>query len=800
MKLKLTFLTLLFSTIVFANREYTTVKSKHEIKIDGFLNPEEWQDIPSTSDFIQINPVEKGKASFQTEVKVTYDDNFIYVGAMMFDNHPDSILAQLGDRDENPNADQFRVVFDPYNQRTDGYNFTVFASGVQQDSRFQDWTYNGVWHSAVQILDNGWSVEMKIPYSALRFPNKPVQVWGLQFTREIRRYREGDQWAYVPKGDENFMRHWGELKGIENIDPPVRLSLTPYISAIADHYPASDNFNDNLSKGWSAGMDLKYGLNDSYTLDMTLLPDFSQVRSDNLVKNLGAFEVRYDETRPFFQEGTELFNNGDLFYSRRIGGAPVNQYDVYNELQEGEEIVYNPSTTNLLNASKVSGRSDNGLGIGVFNAVTSSSYAIVQDSLGNERHIETNPLVNYNITTFDQNLGNNNTMYLINTSVWRAGSTYDANVAANGGEFFFFKNNYTAEYQATISKLSNEEDYGYSYWLGAGKATGKFKFWADYEEISTNFNNNDMGLTFETGKQEVTGNFSYQEFNPFWILNWANIATDYVVTKRIDEASINRIWLGGRAMGLHTKSWTFFWGGANITPKSYLDYFEARSPGRVFIRERGKGAGINISSDYRKKFALDLGFNTSTQEYDIPSRWAWYSISPRYRFSDKFNVIYSVDINQDKNQIGFSTFDGDSPIFGRRDVWSTTNTLNAKYLFMNNVSLSLQARHYRSKGIYKQYLNLEDDGTVSDNPNNYDQDFNFNFFYVNLVFNYQFAPGSNLILVYKNQIIGEDQNTAFNFTQNFDSMGNLPQQNTFSIKLLYYFDYLYIKNLKKKNA
>lgn len=799
---------LIFSLIIFlscfnalAKREYQTTKTKTEIKIDGFLNDEGWQVIQPTGEFIQINPVENGKATFPTEVKITYDDQFIYVGAMMYDSAPDSILMQLGDRDESLNADQFRFVIDTYNKRTDAYNFVVYASGVQGDSRFQDWTYNGVWHSAVQILDNGWSCEMKIPYSALRFPNIPEQTWGLQMTREIRRYREGDQWVLTPKGDDNFMRHWGELKGIKNITPPVRLSLTPYLSAAANHYPTGHTFSEDMSMQWSAGMDLKYGINESFTLDMTLLPDFSQVRSDNLVKNLGAFEVRYNENRPFFQEGTELFNNGDFFYSRRIGGTPIHYYDVRDQLADNESIVSNPDKTNLINASKVSGRTENGLGIGVFNAVTNETYAEVSDDEGNKRKIKTSPRINYNITSFEKNFGNNNSMYLINTNVLREGTDYDANVTGTGGEFFLFKNNYSASYDFALTKLSDEEEYGYQYFAGFGKAKGKFKFWVDYEEIGHDFNQNDLAINYATGIQEVTGFIGYREFNPFWKLNWGNYNIDYSLNKRLGEEGINQIWIGNRVSGLLTKSWTYFWAGAFITPTEFLDYFEPRTDGMVFKRPNFTGFDFGFSTDYRKKLALDISVNQLTRHFEDKNNALTVDFSPRYRFSDKLNVITGYTISNSDNEIGFSTFDeNDNPIFGKRNITNHTTYITAKYLFKNNVSLSLEGRHYRSIGEYQHYRELLMDGSTSEISTDFDQNFNANYFFMNLVFNYQFAPGSNILIVYKNQINSEDNQISYNYGQNFNQMINQAQDNTISVKLLYFFDYLYLKNLKGKKS
>ena len=197
----------------------------------------------------------------------------------------------------------------------------------------------------------------------------------MQIKRHIRRYREDVIWSPIELDDNNYMNYWGKLKGFEDIDPPVRLSLTPFITVQLETAP---NDNDEREFDWliTGGADIKYGLNESFTLDMTLLPDFSQVQSDNLVNNLSAFETVFDEQRGFFQEGIDLFNKGKLFYSRRIGGSLLDEDAVYDSAVDslGEEVVDIPEKSRLLNAFKISGRTKKGTGIGIFNAIEGAKF------------------------------------------------------------------------------------------------------------------------------------------------------------------------------------------------------------------------------------------------------------------------------------------------------------------------------------------------------------------------------------------------------------------------------------------
>ena len=186
------------------------------------------------TDFLELNPTEGNAPRFKTDVKVLFDDNNIYILGYCYDDHPDSILTQLGERDDRLNADLFTVSFDTYNKKLDAFTFSVSASGVQSDSRVSDDAFNAVWESAVQIVDDGWVVEIKIPYYAIRFPKGEKQLWKLQFEREIRRIRTELQWSLVPKNIETELNYWGNLVGLNNIKDPARISLSPYVSSFAE--------------------------------------------------------------------------------------------------------------------------------------------------------------------------------------------------------------------------------------------------------------------------------------------------------------------------------------------------------------------------------------------------------------------------------------------------------------------------------------------------------------------------------------------------------------------------------------
>ena len=217
----------------------------------------------------------------------------------MFDTSPDSINRQLGLRDDDLHADYFSIEFDPFNRMQESFYFQVTASGVQTDWKRSDASFNAVWKSKVRIDSLGWSCEMEIPYSAFSFLNCNEQQWRVQFFRYIRRNREYSQLNLEKQMDDNDIQYWSITKNLNGITPPLRLFLQPYLNAALIGTP-DENSKTNWSKSNKGGLDLKWGINQSFNLEMTLLPDFSQVQSDNLIKDLSAFETVYEDYRPFF--------------------------------------------------------------------------------------------------------------------------------------------------------------------------------------------------------------------------------------------------------------------------------------------------------------------------------------------------------------------------------------------------------------------------------------------------------------------------------------------------------------------
>jgi hypothetical protein len=788
------------------NKILNAERAINSIKIDGKLEEDAWKSTQVVSDFLQFKPIYNVAPTQKTEVRIVFDDNAVYIGAFMYDSAPDSILKELGSRDDELNADAFYVQFDTYNNQQDNYSFIVSASGVQTDNRRLDATYDAVWESKVSINEKGWCAEIKIPYSAIRFPKTTDQVWGLQLVRSYRRIREFDYWAQVVKGSNNELTFWGKLKGITNIEAPLRLSFTPYLSLYGEHYPYNINSHSNLSGSFSGGLDLKYGVNESYTIDLTLLPDFSQVQSDNKVKNLSAFETVYDEQRPFFKEAIDLFSKGNLFYSRRIGKQPTGFYEVANNLNEGEYISKNPLQAKLLNSTKFSGRGKNGLAIGLFNSITDNTYAVITDSLGNQRNYLTEPLANYNIIVMDQALKNNSSIYLINTNVTRDKNFGNSNVTGGGLRLVDKKNTYQFVLEGALSDKyvkidtlfnNTSNSLGYKYGTSFAKISGNFHFTLWKSTMNKTYNPNDLGLNY-TNNEESTGlDLLYNIYEPFWKLrNFGNYLSftynNNYTTKMVTNNTIEYRW------NTTFLNYLSVWGGGIYLLQKSYDYYEPRVQGRYFVYPNYYNVFLGLSSDYRKSFAFDLEMRYSETIKFHSDDFSIY-FRPIARISDKLKMDFAVNLGKNYNNYGFVNLDeNQNIIFGKRELTSVENTFSGRYMFKNNLSLSLRLRHYLINGKYNQFYSLNNEGNLDEN-NSYKENSNFNFnsFNVDLLFSWEFAPGSTMSLVWKNAILDEKDFVISNYFDNIDNTLNSSQLNSLSLKVLYYLDYQNLKRKKK---
>lgn len=769
-------------------------------EIDGKLNDRCWQAAHPAEQFTQYVP-DYGKPSrFNTQVYIVYNDYALYVGVKLFDPRPDSILRQIGNRDqENLNADFFALGLDTYNSQLDAYEFKVYASGVQADERMQDETYDAVWRSAVAIDAEGWTLEMEIPYSAIRFPRLEVQTWAVQFERQIRRYREISQWSLEGQGVQNPLAWWGRLEGIQAVELPLRLSFHPYLSASLQHEPAENRRQSSWSGFYSGGMDMKYGINESFTLDVTLLPDFTQVKSDDKIKNLTAFETIYEEQRPFFREAIDLFNREKLFYSRRIGRTPAGFFQVASSLDSGEVLVDNPAQARLINAFKVSGRNSHGLALGVLNALTARMHAVIEDTLhGGTRQVVTEPFTNYNVVVADQSLKNGSSAWLMNTSVIREDHYKRSVVGAGGIKLYTPRQTWGLELSSALSQVfTSEEGNGFrrtpgmSLSFNTGKMSGTHQFTLSGKIVSQNFNANDLGITTYRDYFEKSATYVYRIFNPVGRIRNLTFKTILLHQHRLSALKTEQAYLRLQLFITNLK-YTSYWTTIMVSPFHVYDFYEPRTTGRYYLQPRYGSLGFSYSSDYRKPLALDGGVSFKFTEFDGSTLTAM--LNPRIRLSDRLFITYFLKAEERHNDRGYLEKNGSDVIFVNRTIRGLENSISANYNFKNNLSLTVWGRHYSFAGDYDHYFRLEDQGALT-KLENYPgpAGFYFNTFNLETTFSWEFSPGSLLSLVWKNEAQAEDDTLSKPFWDALSTTLKASPKNTLSVRVVYYIDYLYLR-------
>ncbi len=782
------------------------VRTTQKILIDGDIADEAWKSAPLATGFTEWRPTfgVKEEDKNRTEVRILYDNSAIYISGFCHEASNDSISNELVGRDVVGVNDFIGVIFDTYHDKINGFGYFVTALGEQFDAKYssqgEDPSWNSVYETASKIIAGGWTFEMKIPYSAIRFSNNAgIQDWGINITR--RRNKSGKQFMWSPTNPTiggNFLAQFGTWAGIENIKPPIRLSFSPYLATYANHYPLNDPTKKNFSLSVNGGMDVKYGINQAFTLDMTLIPDFGQVQSDNQVLNLTPFEVKYNENRTFFTEGTDLFSKGNLFYSRRIGGQPLHYGDVYGQLSSGETVIRNPGESKLINATKVSGRTQSGLGIGVFNAITRPQYATIEKSSKETRKVETDPLTNYNIIVFDQSLKNNSSVSFINTNVTRSGNDYDANVTAVLWDLYDKKNNWNLSGKIGESQLlgflpGGKNLSGYTHNLAIGKTGGRFNMQLSQELADQKFTSNDMGYFTNNNYVDHTLWMGYKWLKPKGIYNRLNLNLMGNYTSRFQPWDYQNARIGLNVNG-QLKSLWFAGFGFNYEFVQN-DFYEPRLAGRVFKRPSNIVFYTWVESNRAKKYSFSTELNYSRSGkynatgYDL-------SLSNRFRFNKKLTISSNTSFLLINNNLGFATTNLDSSLFALRKRNTIENVLNIKYNFNNKMGLSLRTRHYWSRVDNRQFFNLNTNGGLTSIPDiNRNVNYNVNYFNVDMVYTWQFALGSFINVVWKNAIGTYDQNTETGYFKNLGNTLDANQLNSLSVRVIYFLDYL---SLKKK--
>ncbi len=791
---------ILFGFVSLQSQNSITIHSITEtIKIDGEIE-EVWNDNLQEGNFIQNEP-ENGKPSNRkSEIAILHDQNYLYVMAVFHIENRDEINKQLTARDDIGNSDFFGFQMDPFGEAREGYDFSVTAANVQYDGKLtafgEDSNFNVVWESDVKIYDDKWVVEMKIPFNSIRFPKENLSNFKVNFQRFSSKFNETSYWSPIKPEIDGYLNQFGNLKGLNGINPPLNLSLYPFVSLVNEKSPSGES-----NTTFNGGLDLKYVHKNAYTLDMSLIPDFSQAPSDDQIFNLSPFEVRFNENRQFFVEGTEIFDKSGYLYTRRIGGRPININNI--ELSENEVIEENPISSNILNLIKFTGKSSSGLSIGVLNGITAKSEAVVKNEVtGETRKVVTNPLTNYNALVLDKALKNNSSITFVNNSVLRNGSDYDANITALAYRWYNKKRTYAMRFRKGVSQkyFSNADDeFGHDYFAYAGKVSGKWTGGVSFKLVDDKFDNNDFGFLTRNNQMRFRGDIRFTENNPKKKFSRYQFFVDFQRRYYHSLMKHEQTYIKLGTNGTFKKKQHSFFADFTYLPK-----------GQNFYEPRVRDRHVNIPSQAEAflEYQTNRNKNLSFSGYLVLVKYlnseiftnefiAGYGI--RARIGQHLFAYFRQGYEHQPSKAGFITFENDDIIFGQRNVKELNNSLTLNYSVNSKLNLNARIRHYWIRVDYNDQFTLLDNGGLVENnydinPNDFDD--NFNQFNIDFLAKWQFAPASEISIGYKlgSTFFNNDVRSSY-----FDNLSNTLKENssnTVSLKMTYFLDWNKLKRNK----
>ncbi|MGE5419131.1 MAG: DUF5916 domain-containing protein [Chloroflexota bacterium] len=744
------------STVV--KRTYQTALAKTAPVIDGLMNDESWNSVEWSGNFIQFEPVENKPPSQETAFKVLYDNDNLYVFVRAYDSEPDKISRIMSRRD-NFSGDMVSVMIDSYFDKQTCFMFGASASGaksdaaISQDGNNEDNSWNPIWFLETSVDDKGWCAEMKIPLSQLRFGKKDELVWGLEFQRSLYRNQERSLWQYIPKGSPGFVHLFGELQGIKNITPKHQVEIMPYAVARTERFEKTegDPFNTGKLSSISAGLDGKIGLTNDFTLDFTVNPDFGQVEADPSEVNLTAFESYFSERRPFFVEGSNIFqfrptqtivihNMGadNLFYSRRIGRYPHNYPSV-----SGNEYVRMPESTTILGAMKISGKTKKGLSVGILESLTSREDALI-DSLGSRRKETVEPFTNYFVGRIQQDFNKGTTtiggMFTavnrkINTPVleylpsaaYTAGLDFQHNwkertwYVAGNAEFSNVKGKPLAlidmqtssaryyqrpdaKYLSVDSTLTSLPGYGSTVKFGRSSQK-KLQFETSMTVRSPGLEFNDIGYMRSSDVIHHGSWAAYYIRNPFWIFNNFYLNTNYWVYFNFSGKLLSSN-LNTNFNAKFKNNW-FMFGQFNQQSESISTTLLRGGPS--FTMPGNQGFSLGLGSDGSKKLSFFLGNFHGSGNLNSSKSHEYFSeinYKPTNSLSISFNPNYGIQ-NSELQYVRSTIVDGNSTyLFGRLNQKTLGFTFRVNYTVNPELSIEYYGQPFISAGKYSEFKKI----------------------------------------------------------------------------------------------
>jgi len=713
--------------------------------IDGNLSDSIWSSIDWGSDFIEVVPDENTAPSVQTKFKILYDQKHLYIALKALDPEPATITNRLSRRDGFV-GDRINVLIDSYHDLRTGFLFTVTAAGVRGDEFITDngntvdESWNPIWSTKAIIDNEGWSAEMKIPLSQLRFSNSPEQVWGLNVTRNYFRENQFSAWNRIPVDAAGWVSEAGKLKGLKNIKPQKQIEIQPFVVTKLDRYEAESGnpYADGNDFTLNAGLDAKIGITNDLTLDVTINPDFGQVEADPAAINLDGFEIFNRDQRPFFVENKNIFdyrfadNRNNLFFSRRIGRSPQVSPET-----PGGAFVDQPQNTTILGAAKFSGKTKNGWSIGVLESMTSKEFTEISTN-GEISESLAEPFTNYFVGRIQKDFNAKNTflggMFTATNRALTPEVSELRKAAYSGGldfkhqwkdRAYFLDANIVMSHvlgskeaikqtQENLTHLFNRIDAshlevdpnrtsltGTGGLFAIGKVGGKhINYETGFKWVSPELELNDIGFLRSADEMIQFFNMSYRTIKPIGIFRDFNLRFRQFTAFDF-EGNYNRIQYQLNGSASFTNNWGVDFGAAH-KPRIFSNSILRGGPRWRFSKENFQF--FFVGSDQRKKFNGVIGMIHSQAEEDNFSLIKFES-ELNYQPTNALNISVAPEYSLSKSKTQYVTQPNESTqyVLGSIDNQTLSASVRVDYTINPNLSIQYYGQPFISRGRYKDF-------------------------------------------------------------------------------------------------
>lgn len=744
-------------------------------KIDGRLDDLIWQRAPVFTGFTQRRPDTGQAATESTTVQFAYDDKALYVGVMAFDRQPEHIVARLARRDQWSEADFVQIAIDAHHDHQTNFVFQVFAGGSltdgynYDDGQGWDSAWDGVWQARQSRHENGWCVEYKIPYQALRFSPQEKYTWGINVIRYISRKKEDVYWRMIPLEQSGWPSHFGHLEGIEQIIPPKPLEIMPYIVGRSTFI--ADNGSDSRDLFGNLGVNMRYGLTSGLSLNATVNPDFGQVEADPAVLNLSVFETFFEERRPFFVDGADNFRTPiQLFYSRRIGKQPG-----FNRIPSGFEMVERPDFTTILGAVKIMGKTTGKTSFGFMEALTAREYASLEsvEEEKNRRDFILEPRSHILVGRVQQDLLQGNShIGLTGTSLNRhkAADAYSGSVDwwLHSGQNAY---DFWGQIAGSQAGPAADRKRGWGNEMAVGKRIGWLRGEFHWQAYSKDFEINDLGFLWRNNYYETRLQLALRKDRP-----WSFFRRNSLNIRQWRRWNFDDVVLAN-GIGLSTwhqfKTYWELFGSVNHDFRTQDDLDTRGGP--LIVRPASTDFELHIESDDRRAISSQLGFSwgndaegsswrTMALSVEIkPADYIEYHFQPRYQWGlDDAQWVGNIDTDGNGTVEHF--------VYGtlRSKTLDLTTRLNV--IFSRDLSLELYVQPFLAVGTYENFKELTSPSSYLFTPYSelgYNPDFRRRSLQSNMVLRWEYRPGSTLFLVWS------QANSAFSSQPSFRPLKNI---------------------------